>query len=154
MIVTIPGKDLIVVTDSELENWTSAEPFDRKIHLIKLNLSDPTKDKMDSVLFKYPYTNRFIITDNIKFYNWFFRSHEKKYYVQNGNNTKLISFFKKNNKVLLNFNNLDFISKQFALRNGVFKDILKNLEIIQIDEATFEEKKDILSNWSGNVVID
>lgn len=153
MIVTVPGKDIITVTDSELEGWTP-EAVDKKVHLIKIKLDEPTEDKMNFILFKYPHTNRFIVGDNIRFYNWFFRNYEKKYYVENRYNAKIISFFKKNNKVLLNFNKLDYDTKRFALKNEVFKDILRNLEIIQLDDETFNRKKDILSSWNGNVIVE
>lgn len=153
MIVTVPGKDMITVADADLENW-STEVVNKKVHLIKILLDDPTEDKMDFILSKYPHTNRFIIRDNIKFYNWFFRSYEKKFYVENIYNARIISFFKKNNKVLLNFDNLDYDTRKFALKNNVFKDILRNLEIIQLDDDTFTRKKDILSSWNGNVIID
>lgn len=158
MIVTVPGKDLIVVNDNDisevdLEDW-NVEPYEKKVHLIKVELTNPTEPKLDFVLERYPYTNRFIISDNIRFYNWFFRSYEKKYYVENVHNANLISFFKKNNKVLLNFDKLDYDTKKFALKNNVFKDILRNLEVIQLNEEDFNKKKSILLNWNGNVIVE
>lgn len=158
MIITVPGKDMISVndgdiSDEDLENW-NVNVFDKKVHLIKIQVTEPTEQKMDFILDKYPYTNRFIINDNIRFYNWFFRSYEKKYYVENGYNVKLISFFKKNNKVLLNFNKLDYDTKKFAMKAGTFKDILRNLEILQLSEEDFAKRKSLLLNWNGNVIVE
>jgi len=152
MIITVPEKDLITVNDDDIENW-NITPIEKKVHLVKVQISNPTEELLDNILAKYQYTNRFIINNNIKFYNWFFRKNEKKYYVSNNYNTNLISFFKKNNKVLLNFNKLDRFTAKFALKNDVFKDILNNLEIIELDEYEFNMKKKILDNWSGNVIV-
>lgn len=157
MIITVPGKDLITITDndisdSDIKDW-NVNPSKKKIHLVKVQISEPTEEKLDFILANYPTTNRFIINDNIKFYNWIFKKNEKKYYVSNNYNTRIISFFKKNNKVLLNFNNLDNETRSFVLKERIFKDILRNLEIIQLDEHEFLKKKPILLNWNGNVII-
>ena len=154
MIITVPGKDLITIAEEDIQEDWNVVPVENKIHLIKLQFSNPTEDKIDFVMQNHPYTNRFIINDNIKFYNWAFRQYEKKYYVENTYNARLISFFKKNNKVLLNFNRLDSETRNFALKDRVFKDILKNLEIIQLDEHEFSKKKPILVNWNGNVIVE
>lgn len=151
MIITKAGVDIINVVDSDFteNNIFSTE----KVHLIKLLFDEPTDEKVDWVLKSYPMTNRFIIQDNIKFYNWYFKNNNKKYYVENGYNAGLISFFKKNNKVLLNFHKLRYDIKAFIMRNYIFRDLLKNLEIIEMSSDDFEEKADVLSNWNGNVVI-
>lgn len=158
MIITVPGKDIITINDSDIneldiENW-NVEPYEKKIHLIKVEIANPTEQKLDFILEKYPHTNRFVISDNVRFYNWFFRKCEKKYYVQNNYNSQIISFFKKNNKILLNFNKLDYDTKKFALKNSIFKDILRNLEILQLNEEDFNKRKSILLNWNGNVIVE
>lgn len=152
MIVTRVGRDLIAVTERDFE--TNNVVSQEKIHLIKLQFESPTEEKLDWVIKSYPLTNRFIIIDNIKFYNWYFKTKEKKYYVENRFNSGIISFFKKNNKVLLNFSKLRDDVKRFSLKNYIFSDILRNLEIIQLDEESFNEKANLLSKWNGNVIVE
>lgn len=151
MIITIPGKDIIVIDETNLSTLEVNKT--KKIHIIRLNFLSPDEDKMNWVLDNFPLTNRFVINDNIKFYNWFFKSNNKKYYVENGYNIGIFTFFKKNNKILLNVNRLKFDIQKIILKNNIFKDILKNLEIIEMDKKTFEEKEDVLLNWTGNVII-
>lgn len=151
MIITRPGKDVISVTEEDFENNNIIST--EKVHLIKIKFKEPDEEKLDWVSKSYSKTNRFIISDNIKFYNWYFKTKSKKFYVENDKNIRLFSFFKKNNKILLNFNNLDEDIKNFILQDFIFMDVLQNLEIIQIDEEMFKEKSNILSKWSGNVII-
>ena len=151
MILTKPGRDIITVTDRDFEENNIIER--EKIHLIKLEFEDPFFEQLDWVVNTYSSTNRYIIKDNINTYNNYFKFNKKKYYVENGFNDGIFSFFKKNNKVLLNFNNLRSHVKDFLLQKDVFKDILRNLEIIEIDQDIYENKKIILSKWNGNVII-
>lgn len=152
MVITRPGRDIISVGE---EDWESRDVVsDDKIHLIKLEFVDPNEQKLDWLVDSYPLTNRFIVFDNIKFYNWYFKTKEKKFYVENRYNVGIFSFFKKNNKVLLNFNLLRNDVRNFMLKNSIFSDILRNLEIIQIDEDTFRDKSNILSKWNGNVIVE
>jgi hypothetical protein len=128
----------LIVDEVNLQQLKEGE----KIHLIKLAFEEPTTDKVEQVLDRFPSTNRFIISDNIKFYNDVLRS-RKKYYVENGNGIGLISFFKKNNKVLLNLQNLTSEERSFVKNN--IRDVLRNLEAIyigsrnSIDDALSEE---------------
>jgi hypothetical protein len=78
-----------------------------KIHLIEIAFKEPTLEKIDTVIERFPNTNRFIVYDNVKFYNNAFKN-LKKYYVGNKKGDSLISFFRKNNKVLLNMINLSY----------------------------------------------
>lgn len=151
MILTKPGRDIIVVADKEYEENIIVER--EKIHLIKLEFEDPTYDQLEWVMQTYASTNRYIIKDNINTYNNFFKFNRKKYYVENNFNDGIFSFFKKNNKVLLNFNSLRNYVKDFLLQKDVFKDVLRNLEIIEIDQNIYENKKIFLSKWNGNVII-
>jgi hypothetical protein len=124
-----------------------------RIHLIKLDFFKPTESKIEGVLSLFPKTNRFVISDNIKTYNYILRNTSKKYYIENEIGAKLITFFKKNNKVLCNFNNLTDFERTFLLSDDCFDDVLRNTEVIIIDQEVFEEKKSVLERWSGNVII-
>jgi hypothetical protein len=123
-----------------------------KVHLIKLSFDTPTKSKIEQVLSLFPRTNRYVIEDNIREYNFILRRTSKKYYVENYSGVGVISFFRKNNKVLLNFHKLTQDEKEFIVHN-CFEDVLKNLEVIHIDEHIYDLKEDVLIKWNGNVVI-
>lgn len=151
MIITRPGQDIISVEENVIE--TCLPDTSKKIHIIRLDFEDPTEEKMDVVMNNYPLTNRFVIKDNIKFYNWFFKTKNKKYYVENPYNVGIFSFFKKNNKILLNFHRIRYDVKKFLIKDHVFRDILRNLEIIEIDDEIFEDKQQMLSEWNGNVIV-
>jgi len=71
----------------------------------------------------------------------------KKYYVSNkkGQNS-IVSFIKKNNKILLDFNNLNYIALTFFLDDNIFQDLLRNLEIIRVSKEIYLNKKNILAN--------
>lgn len=149
MILAKPGTDIIKINEQTInENWIKDIP---KIHLIVLDFFQPTEDKMDKVLDEFSNTNRFIIKDNIKFYNYTLKYTNKKYYVMNNETNNIITFFRKNNKVLLNMLNLDNINKTFVKHN--IEDILNNIEIILINEDFFKDREDIFKLWKGNVII-
>jgi hypothetical protein len=151
MKITNIGTDFISIDEDNLnDEKLSMIP---KIHLIKLNFIKPTKQKVENVIENFPSTNRFVIEDNIRIYNYILKETNKKYYIENNPNSEIISFFRKNNKVLINFNNLNTFSKQFLLSDNVFEDVLKNSEVIMVDKSIFNEKRNILRNWSGNVII-
>ena len=152
MKLTVPGKDLIIIDESNIES-SNTSLAESKIHLIKLNFVTPTFIKVSQVLDKYPLTNRFIIEDNIKVYNDILKNTSKKYYVQNYPGQEgIISFFRKNNKVLLCIPNLAPPERQFALTIGL-NDILRNLEIIMIDESNYKINLNKFKEWNGNVVL-
>ena len=151
MKLTKIGSDFISIDENNLDDETLlAIP---RVHIIKLNFLKPSKQKVERVLDLYEATNRFVIEDNIKIYNYILRSTNKKYYIENSPGARLISFFRKNNKVLVNFNNLNLFECQFLLSDVCFEDVLKNTEVIMINKKVYEEKKDILDGWSGNVII-
>ena len=151
MIVTSVGTDYIELDESNL--------YDRdlqqipRVHLIKLSFDDPTERKVKKVLELFPKTNRFVIEKDIKIYNFILRGTSKKYYVSNVQGTGMISFFRKNNKILVNFNYFDLFNYKYFLIDDVFKDLLRNVEVIDIDKEIFDEKMEILEDWRGNVII-
>lgn len=124
-----------------------------RVHLIKFCFERPDERKIKNVLKLYAKTNRYIIEDNIRIYNYILRSTNKKYYIENSIGAKIITFFRKNNKVLINFDNLISTERDFLLSDDCFEDVLKNTEVIKIDQEIFEIKKSILEDWSGNVII-
>lgn len=151
MRITVVGTDYIEVDE---ENYSS-EIFQKisRVHLIKLNFTMPTYDLIDQVLYLFPKTNRFVIEDNIRQYNSILRKTEKKYYVMNKQGSDIISFFRKNNKILFNFMNLTEEEKDFFLMEGIFEDLLRNTEVIAITKMIYDEKIETLDKWKGNVII-
>ena len=150
MKITTIGTDYIKINENNIrDKEVLSIP---KIHLIKLDFIKPTKDKIDEILSLFPKTNRFVIKNDIRDYNGYLKYTSKKYYIENYVGAGIISFFRKNNKVLLNFHNLSENERTFIL-DICFEDILKNLEVIQIDQNIFDMKKDVLRSWNGNVVI-
>lgn len=152
MKITQPGRDIIRVTEEDYENGEVVSSED-KVHLIKFAFEEPDNDKVNWVFETYPDTKRFVVEQDIKFYNDILKKTNKKYYVENSNNTSLITFFRKNNKVLLNFSKLFSEERDFILEY-LLNDILKNVEIIAIDKDNFERYFETFRKWKGNVVID
>ncbi len=152
MKITQIGRDCIRVDENDL---TRDSVVDRKIHLIYLGFDSPTQSKVYRILDLFPKTNRYIVPeDKIKIYNYILKGTSKKYYVKNINGSNFISFFRKNNKVLLDFHSLSEYEKAFLLIDNIFNDLLKNVEVIIMDPDIFEEKKNFLiRNWNGNVII-
>ncbi len=150
MKITKCGSDYISINEDTIhfEEYLDIP----KVHIIKLSFDMPNKSKVDEVLSLFPRTNRFVIENNIREYNFILRRTSKKYYVENYRGVGLISFFRKNNKVLLNFHKLSKTESIFII-NNCFEDILKNLEVIHINKEIFEGCEDILTRWSGNVII-
>lgn len=151
MQITRIGSDYISINEDSLydENLINIP----RVHLIKLDFFKPSESKIRNVLSLYPKTNRFVIEDNIKIYNYVLRNTQKKYYVSNTKGDKLISFFRKNNKIFLNFMNLNVFERQFLLINKCFEDILRNAEVILVDNDILMEKESILNEWNGNVIL-
>jgi hypothetical protein len=151
MQITRIGSDYISINEDSLydENLINIP----RVHIIKLDFFKPSESKIKNVLSLYPKTNRFVIEDNIKIYNYVLRNTQKKYYVSNTKGVKLISFFRKNNKIFLNFMNLNVFERQFLLINECFEDILRNAEVILVDNDILVEKESILNEWNGNVIL-
>jgi hypothetical protein len=153
--VAIPGKDVLVINDDNFEELTEAS---KKVHLIKFafeNESQDTIEKVHTCLQNFPSTNRFIVDNHIRMYNGILKDIPgKKYYVQNyDGNKKLVSFFRKNNKVVFSFPSLteDFVD--FFMDRVVFKDLLFNVEVIIMDKFQYDELKWLMQNWCGNVIL-
>ena len=151
MLITRIGSDFITINEDNL-NDESLVGITR-VHLIKMNFTNPTNSKINKVLELYPRTNRYIIENNIRIYNYILRSTSKKYYIENSVGVDLITFFRKNNKVLLNFLNLRIQERDFLLMDIVFKDLLRNIEVLYIDNNIYVDKKEMLDLWNGNVIM-
>jgi len=151
MRTTEIGTDYITI-DEESINDKRLQKIPR-VHLIKLAFERPTDSKVRKVLDLFPKTNRYVIDDNIKLYNNILKYTNKKYYVENSVYSSAITFFKKNNKVLVNFGNFSDVDKKYLLDISVFEDVLKNTEVIIIDQENYEKFKSVLEKWSGNVII-
>lgn len=151
MRITKVGTDYISINE---QNY-GAQKFQNisRVHLIKLDFQNPTRVIINEVLSLFPKTNRFVIEDNIRDYNAILKRTSKKYYVMNKFGADIISFFRKNNKILLNFNSLSVEEEEFFLLDGVFDDVLKNTEVIAIDKHTHDLKLEVLDKWKGNVII-
>lgn len=148
MKLTIYGKDWFIIDENNLDQLNENG---EKIHLIKLNFDYPTTDKVNQVLDKFPSTNRYIIDDDIKFYNDVLKR-IKKYYVMNKPGSGLITHFKKNNKVLLNYHNLNNTEQNFVKEN--LNDVLKNLEVMYLNRDLLEQEwAQELRYWNGNILV-
>ncbi len=152
MQITKIGTDFIEIDEETIKDEKLLKI--PRVHLIKLSFDKPTESKVKSVLESFPKTNRFVIEDNIKIYNTILKFTSKKYYVENPVGSSVITFFKKNNKVLCNFNNFSKTEQTFFYRRSAFEDVLRNTEVIVIHQDAYEEHKKTLDNWSGNVIID
>lgn len=148
------GTDYISVTENDLKNNEILNQ--KKIHLIKLNLKNQTKENIEAAVALFPNTNRFVVPSNasIKVFNSVFKAIEKKYYVENEKGSKLISFFKKNNKVLLNIDNLAPHEKEFVLNKSTISDIMWNCEVIQMSKKDYTPPiAEQFTNWNGNLIL-
>ena len=151
MRITAVGSDFISVNEENYDSNTYQNIS--RVHLVKFDFAMPTYDLINQVLYLFPKTNRFVIEDNISEYNSILRRTEKKYYVMNKRDIEIISFFRKNNKILLNFMNLSKEEKTFFLMEGIFEDVLKNTEVIALSKKIYDEKIEVLDKWKGNVII-
>jgi len=151
MRITSVNTDYIKINET---NYNS-EVFQKipRVHLIKLDFLNPTLTLINNVMNLFPKTNRFVVDNNIKEYNSILRRTEKKYYVMNKENSDIISFLRKNNKILLNFMNMKKEERDFFMMDGIFDDILKNTEVIALNKKIYDEKIEILDKWKGNAII-
>lgn len=151
MRITKIGSDYISVNENNFAD-TKFQNIQR-VHLIKLDFEEPTRILVDRVLHLFPKTNRFVIEDHIREYNSILKRTSKKYYVMNKPGADIISFFRKNNKILLNFNSLSKEEQAFFLLDGIFEDVLKNTEVIALNTDMHDMKIEVLDKWKGNVII-
>jgi len=151
MRITKVGTDYISLNEDNFND----QKFQNisRVHLIKLDFQKPTRILIDRVLHLFPKTNRFIIEDNIREYNSILKMTSKKYYVMNKVGVDIITFFRKNNKILINFNNLSIEEEEFFLMDGIFEDVLKNSEVISVNKDIHDMKMEVLDKWKGNVIL-
>ena len=151
--VAVPGKDVLVIDENSFEELMEVT---QKVHLIKFafkNDNEETIKSVKEVLNNFPSTNRFIVDNNIRMYNSILKDIPgKKYYVQNSND-KLVSFFRKNNKVVFSFHSLNKEFEDFFLNEDIFNDLLYNVEVIIMEPYQLDEMKWAMKNWNGNVIL-
>ena len=140
------GSDYLEIDES---NFYEDKPTE-KVHLIKFKFETPSKDKILSVIKKFSDTNRYIIDDNIKFYNSVLKTLNKKYYIENDGSQGVITFFKRNNKVLLNMLLLSDDELLYVMNN--MEDVLSNVEVIKMNDEMYEKLEDVLDDWNGNII--
>lgn len=144
------GTDYIVLDENNYQH----EAPQNKVHIIKLNFVNPTSDVINDVLRRFQNTNRYVISDNIRFYNNILKNTSKKYYVENNqyDSNHIITFLRRNNKILLNFNNLNSSVKSFLFEN--LQDVLNNVEVCRTYSEEYTKHKEIFDKWSGNLILD
>ena len=142
------GKHWLLIDETNIDKKEM-----EKIHLIKLNFVMPSEAKINQVMNSFPNTNRFIIDagENVKLYNDALKG-KKKYYVENTPKVDLVTFMKRNNKVILNIDNVKDFEYEFIMNNP--NDVLRNLECVMMNKNEYQDNwEEILSEWPGNVLI-
>jgi hypothetical protein len=147
--ITKPEVDMIVVNEKNINQYQG----DTKFHLIKMSFRDPNEKKIMKVLTNSPHTNRYIISDNIRTYNNILKNTSKKYYVQNVDGNNIITFLRKNNKILLSLPVLLSEVKNFITNDYIFQDLLRNIEVILMSNNDFHVLEPMLKEWEGNVIV-
>lgn len=150
MKLTKIGSDFIRINEANMGDPSLKEI--PRVHLIKLEFKEPTSEKVEYVVNTFPNTNRFVIDDNIRFYNAFFKRTNKKYYIANKEGDKLITFFKRNNKVLLDVTKLTVLERAFIM-NVALEDVLEITEVILVPQKMYKESPEEFNNWSGNLIL-
>ncbi len=153
MKIAEKGRDFIELTESNVIRLAT-EFNGRKVHIIKLNLMEPTAEKIVSIIENFPNTKRYVIENNIKIYNDILKVTGRKYYIENATGCELIHFFRKHNKILLNFNNLRRDEQVFLMNKHVLVDLLMWVEVMIAPQYLYDKFQDILNDWSGNLIIE
>lgn len=148
MKLTEIGKDIITVDEENNTEWCND-----KIHIIKLKFNNPTNNKVHQTLENYKKTNRFIIDDNVRFYNYLLKDINKKYYIMNVEGNSIVSFFKRNNKVVLNTFRLSEYERDFLEQDEFLIDLLSNLEVMITNRLYYQRKQNIFQVWPGNLIL-
>jgi hypothetical protein len=151
MRITKLGTDIVSVNENNYGDYEFQKI--KRIHLLKLDFVKPEKDIINMIMYLFPKTNRFVIENNIREYNSVLRGTEKKYYVMNKKNANMVSFLRKNNKILFNFVNLNHEEKNFFLLDNIFEDLLKNVEVIAMSKKIHDLKMETLNKWNGNIIV-
>lgn len=150
MKITQVGSDFIKISERNLaDDKLRSIP---RVHIIKFEFKDPSVEKVEYVFRAFQSTNRFVVDDNIKFYNSIMKNTNKKYYVSNKEGDTLITFFKKNNKVLLDTTKLNPLEKAFVF-SVALEDVLLNTEVVIIPERVYRDNPAPFNNWSGNLIL-
>lgn len=152
MRVTKIGTDYITINEENLEDPEILKI--PKIHLIKMKFEIKNIDEcVSETLDRFPQTKRFVIEDNIRDYNRLLKRTPKKFYVENKKGDKLISFFRRNNKVLLNVERITKFELEFVMEN--IDDILFNTEVLYFGDMNplFDYLKSHLDTWKGNAIL-
>lgn len=150
MKITKMGTDYVRISETNLADKKLLEI--PRIHIIKLDFKDPTVEKVEYVLKVFSGTNRFVVSDNVKFYNSILKNTNKKYYIANIEGDQLISFFKRNNKVLLDTTRLNPLEKAFVF-SVCLADVLLNTEVMIAEEKFYRENLETFNNWTGNLIL-
>ena len=150
MKITSVGSDYICISEVNLADQSLLKI--PRIHLIKLNFKEPTREKVEYVLNTFKDTNRFVVDSHVKFYNSILRNTNKKYYIANQEGDTIITFFKRNNKVLLDTTRLSPLEKAFVFAVAL-EDVLNNTEVVIVPEKKYRENPGPYNNWSGNLIL-
>lgn len=147
-----PGREYLYLKEADLKNIEKYLSLEKR-HLIHLDF-EPDEIKTDLVFSIFPDTKRFIVSDYIKDFNYIFKKkRDKKYYVENRSCKDIISFFRKNNKILLNFINMKKEVRDIFL-GPLLKNTLKNVEVIKVNEDMLEDIWIHVRYWNGNIIIE
>ena len=150
--ITMPGKDIIVVDEHSYENDIS---YDYKVHLVRLKFNSPDDDKMRWVIDTFKKTNRYVVdTIHIRYYNYYLKRTNLKYYIINilQDWKGIVTFFKKNNKVLFDITKLSDFERLFVM-NVALEDVLANAEVVLISKEDFTDKQKVFEQWKGDAII-
>jgi len=150
--ITVPGRDIIVVDEQSFEDNVS---YDYKVHLVRLKFDNPNDEKMLWVTSAFKKTNRYVIdTQHIRYYNYYLKRTNLKYYIINTLQdwSGIVSFFKKNNKVLFDITKLSDFERLFVM-NVALSDILGNTEVVLISKEDYTLKLDVFNQWKGDIII-
>jgi hypothetical protein len=150
MKLTQMGSDYVRINEANLADESLLSIS--RIHIIKLDFREPTLEKVNYVLNTFRSTNRFVVDNEIKFYNSVLRSTNKKYYVANVEGDTLITFFKRNNKVLLDTTKLNPLEKAFVF-SVALTDVLQNTEVVIAEQKFYRDNPEPFNKWSGNLIL-
>lgn len=150
MKITKMGTDYVRINELTMaDEYITSIP---RIHIIKLDFKEPTIEKVEYILRTFGSTNRFVIDSNIRFYNSILRQTNKKYYIANTVDDRLITFFKRNNKILLDTTVLNPLEKAFVF-SVALQDVLFNTEVMILKEKYYKENVEVFNKWSGNLIL-
>jgi hypothetical protein len=150
MKLTQIGSDYVRINEANIADESLLSIS--RIHIIKLDFKEPTMEKVNYVLSTFKSTNRYSMDNNVKFYNSILKNTNKKYYITNNEGDTLITFFKRNNKVLLDTTKLSILEKAFVF-SVALTDVLNNTEVIIVEHKYYREHPEPFNKWSGNLIL-